>query len=192
MTRLADALPEPVKQARKRLGKLRKTRMMVRDVRSRVDNQRKQVETQARQLADQRRRLAAQAREQAQIAKQLKAQTERVAKLVKAVADLQELKARLTPFEKASQLREIEHGRFSFQLGGIEERLGALEQALSDGRLVADDATSAEARSIVDEVRREHEQIRVRMQIVSAYEERLRRVEASVVELYDGDLRHQV
>ncbi len=31
-----------------------------------------------------------------------------------------------------------------------------------------------------------------RMQVVSAYEERLRRVEESVTELFDGDRRHLV
>jgi hypothetical protein len=181
----ADAVRSGYRRARRRLGKMRKTRMMVRALGSRVVAQGQRLDTQ-------KTRIAAQSREQARISKQLQEQTKQVERLAKAVSEMQELKARLVPFDKASKLRELEHGRFSYQIGGIEQRLGALEQRLSDGTFVADDAATAEARSIIDEVRREHEQIRIRMQIVSAYEERLRRVETSVAELYDGDLRHQV
>ena len=39
-------------------------------------------------------------------------------------------------------------------------------------------------------MRREHDQARVRFQVISAYEERLRRLEAAVVEMYDGDIRN--
>ena len=105
---------------------------------------------------------------------------------------LAELERRFEPFEKASNLRSLEHGRFSLQIGAVEERLGTVEQRLADGHLVADDASMTVARSIIDEVRREHEQIRVRMQIISSYEERLRRVEETAAQLYDGDARHQV
>ena len=46
--------------------------------------------------------------------------------------------------------------------------------------------------ALVDDVRTEHARIRARMQVISAYEERLRRVEESVAELYEGDPRHLV
>jgi hypothetical protein len=105
---------------------------------------------------------------------------------------LNELEKAFQPFVKASNLRALEHGRFSLQVGAIEGRLGDLEQRLEQAPLLADDSTTAEARHIVDVVRREHEQIRVRMQIISSYEERLRRVEETVACLYDGDPRHQV
>ena len=55
-----------------------------------------------------------------------------------------------------------------------------------------DDESVAEGRGLLDEVRTEHARIRARMQVVSAYEERLRRVEESVAELYEGDRRHPV
>ena len=55
-----------------------------------------------------------------------------------------------------------------------------------------DDAQLATGRGLLDEVRTEHARVRARMQVVSAYEERLRRVEESVAELFDGDRRHQV
>jgi hypothetical protein len=114
------------------------------------------------------------------------------AQLEKLAARLSELQRQYDPFVKASDLRALEHGRFSHQIGALEHRLGAVEQRLADGALTADDTSLAEARSVVDAVRREHEQIRVRMQIISAYEERLRRVEETAAHLYQGDLRHQV
>jgi hypothetical protein len=70
--------------------------------------------------------------------------------------------------------------------------MGALEERLQTGTFVADDASMAQARSLVDEVRREHEQVRVRMQLVSHYEERLRRVEQALAGLHGGDPRQPV
>jgi hypothetical protein len=102
------------------------------------------------------------------------------------------LEARVAHLERVSQVRAVEHERQGFQFGTLEGRLGEIEQRLADGHFVSDTEGEAEARALVDVIRREHEQIRVRMQIVSAYEERLRRVEESVTELYDGDPRHLV
>ena len=59
-------------------------------------------------------------------------------------------------------------------------------------RPAPDDDQLAAGRTLLDEVRTEHARIRARMQVVSAYEERLRRVEESVTELFDGDRRHLV
>lgn len=120
---------------------------------------------------------------------QLDQQARQISALTKTVAGLTE---RLRPVEVDSHRRDVEHGRVSVQVGVIEERMGALEQRLSSGTFVADDESMAQARSLVDEVRREHEQARVRMQIVSHYEERLRRVEETLTQLYDGDTRHRV
>lgn len=174
--------PSAISRVRRRLGRLRKTRMMVRDVRKRVDAQRAQADLQ-------RKQLEAQSRQQTKLLARLDAQAKQVEAVKKSVAVLT---ARLTPFEQAAALRELEHGRFGYQLGAVEERLGTLEQRITDGTFVTDDAGQAQARDLVEAVRREHAQIRVRMQIVSAYEERLRRVEATVVALYDGDHRHPV
>ena len=80
-------------------------------------------------------------------------------------------------------------------MGALEQRMGRIEELLGTGTFVADDAEQAEARSLVEEVRREHEQVRVRMQIISHYEERLRRLEATVAGLSDlteGEARHLV
>jgi hypothetical protein len=77
-------------------------------------------------------------------------------------------------------------------VGVLEERLGELAARLESGAFVAEPAEQAEARSLVEEIRREHQQIRVRMQVVSQYEERLRRVEESLLALTDADHRRLV
>jgi hypothetical protein len=74
----------------------------------------------------------------------------------------------------------------------LEERLGELAERLDSGVFVAEPAEQVEARSLVEEVRREHQQIRTRMQIISQYEERLRRVEESLGALTDADHRRLV
>lgn len=128
-----------------------------------------------RQLELQRRRLDRQA-------KQIRA----LQAGLKAVQDGQR------PIELTSNRRDVEHARVMVQMGAFEERMGRLEERVGAGTFVADDAELAEARSLVDVVRREHEQARVRMQIVSHYEERLRRVEEALAPLHGGDLRHPV
>ena len=102
------------------------------------------------------------------------------------------LEQRLAEVERAAKVRATEHDKLGFQFGAIEERLGGLEQRLADPALVSHPESEEEARHLVDEIRREHEQIRARMQVVAAYEERLRRVEESVATLYTGDPRHLV
>jgi hypothetical protein len=99
---------------------------------------------------------------------------------------------RARPLEREARTRLVQHGRMSVQLGMVEQRLGRLEEQLSTGVLTGDDAAQAEARTIVDVVRREHEQVRVRLQLVSHYEERLRRVEAAIESIAEGDVRRVV
>ena len=123
----------------------------------------------------------------------LKAQLDRQARQIEALTkSLAAVKEQLRPVAAAEHTRVVEHGRLRVQVGVFEERMGRLEQRLESGTFVADDASMAEARSLVEEVRREHEQARVRMQIVSHYEERLRRVEEAVAGLHGGDVRHPV
>jgi len=118
---------------------------------------------------------------------QLERQSTQIAELKASVAALGK---RLHPVEHASSHREVEHGGLAIQIGIVEERLGKIEEGLRGAEFVADDAERAEARSLVEAVRREHEQIRVRMQVIAQYEERLRRLEDAVVKTYDGDVRH--
>ena len=125
----------------------------------------------------------------AQYRQQLDRQAKQIDTLKTGLADL---RTRFRPVELASANREVQHGRLKVQVGVFEERMGRLEQRLASGTFVADDAELAEARSLVEAVQREHEQARIRMQIVSHYEERLRRVEDALVNLYEGDVRHPI
>ncbi len=73
------------------------------------------------------------------------------------------------------------------QLGRLEARVAAIEERLEDlrERLGGDldpgtDEDRAEARHLLDEVRREHRQVRARMTAISWYEDRLRQLETAV------------
>ncbi len=110
---------------------------------------------------------------------------------------LKDLETRLKELDRATVLDTTERERRDTQLGTVEARLADLEQRLDDAAF--DDTTTppdaerlAAGRDLLDEVRTEHARIRVRLQVVSGYEERLRRVEESVTQLFDGDLRHLV
>ena len=110
---------------------------------------------------------------------------------------LKDLQERVTYLDRARTMEASERERRDAQFGTIEVRLADLEQRLHDARpqfagTPPDDEALAEAAGLVDAVRTEHARIRARMQVISAYEERLRRVEESVAELYDGDPRHLV
>ena len=110
---------------------------------------------------------------------------------------LKELEARLKQADRALALEAVERERRDAQFGTLEARLADLEQGLSDsragvGHAPVDEEQLGEGRDLLEAVRTEHARIRARMQVVSAYEERLRRVEESVAELYDGDRRHPV
>jgi anti-sigma28 factor (negative regulator of flagellin synthesis) len=151
----------------------------IRSMGKRLDDQQRRA-AEVREKLD--RRLSTQADRLTEQGKQLQA-------MKKTLAAVQ---AQVRPYERAASLTELDYRRTSLQVGGLEERVGRLEQRIADGELTSDDASVAEARSLIEAVRREHDQARVRLQIISSYEERLRRVEASVVALYDGDVRHPV
>lgn len=118
---------------------------------------------------------------------QLERQARQIAELTSTVAALGK---RVRPVELASSHRELEHGRAVIQVGILEERLGRIEERLRDTSWTGDSQDQSEARSLVAEIRREHEQVRIRMQVIGQYEERLRRLEDAVVKMYDGDVRH--
>jgi len=118
----------------------------------------------------------------------------RLAEQAKQIAELKATVAglgkRVRPVELASTHRELEHGRAAIQVGMLEERLGRIEERLRGETFAGDAEAHAEARGLVDEIRREHEQVRIRMQVIGQYEERLRRLEDAVVKMYRGDVRH--
>lgn len=110
---------------------------------------------------------------------------------------LKDLEAQVRYLERARTMEASERERRDAQFGTIEVRLAELEQQVADARsrggsTAPDEAGLAEAHGLVDEVRTEHARIRARMQVISSYEERLRRVEESLAELYEGDPRHLV
>jgi hypothetical protein len=65
--------------------------------------------------------------------------------------------------------------RISGQLVALEQRVGALERPAVE--LTADDAERRTARSLVDEVRLEHDRTRAGLAAIAFYEERLARLE---------------
>lgn len=139
--------------------------------------------------------------EQAAALKSLRGRTEDQQKKLAAQGKrVKDLEAKVAYLERARTLEAVERERRDAQFGTLEVRLAELEQRLGDALPARPDADAAvvdgddlaAARRLVDEVRTEHERIRVRMQVVSAYEERLRRVEESVAKVYDGDPRHVV
>ena len=113
-------------------------------------------------------------------------------------AALADLVRRVGALETTGKHRDVELERRSAQIGTLEERLGRIDQTLasqlrrSHSPAMPAGAAAGEAFDLLDSIRKEHEQIRVRMQIVATYEERLRRVEESLISLNLGDDRHQL
>jgi chromosome segregation ATPase len=62
------------------------------------------------------------------------------------------------------------------QIGSQESQLESLREKISAAP-ASDGPQAAEARSLIDEIRREHSQIRVRLTAVAQYEDRLRKLE---------------
>jgi hypothetical protein len=65
--------------------------------------------------------------------------------------------------------------RIGAQLVALEQRVGALERPAVD--LTADDAERRTARSLIDEVRLEHDRTQAGLAAIAFYEERLARLE---------------
>lgn len=78
---------------------------------------------------------------------------------------------------KEAELHVREMNRVAPQLAALESKVETLRQALEAGPRVDEVDDLRQARNIVDEVRREHERIRIRLSAVTTYEERLRRIE---------------
>ena len=85
------------------------------------------------------------------------------------------------------------HEILAAQVGAIEERLQDLTDKVEAGGYDATDGEKAEARSLIEAVREEHQRIRVRFGAVTRYEERLRRLESALAEemAAAAELAHQ-
>lgn len=103
----------------------------------------------------------------ARIRERLDRQSERLGRLEKRGFD--------TYKEAEFHVREMK--RIAPQLAALERRVEEMRQRLEAAPRVDEPAELAESRSLIEEVRREHAQVRVRLSAVTAYEERLRRIE---------------
>lgn len=74
-----------------------------------------------------------------------------------------------------THVREL--NRVAPQLAALEAKVEDLRQRLERAPRVDGDGDLDAARTLVDAIQREHEQIRVRLSAVTTYEERLRRIE---------------
>src|SRR6476469_2673393 len=81
--------------------------------------------------------------------------------------------------ERIAEL-ERELKRVSPQLAALEERLEDLRQRLDVPDRDGADGERAEARALVEDVRREHAQVRARTSAATVFEERLRVLEERV------------
>jgi chromosome segregation ATPase len=170
-------------QWRRQLRRLRPTRALVGRIDTRVDRTMRQQESLQTRLERQAATIARQNTQLERLARQLE-------KLQGTVSQLRE---RSRPLEEEANTRFVQHSRMSVQLGMLERRMGELEERLATGTVTGDDAAREEARGIVELVRREHEQVRIRLQLVSHYEERLRRIEAAIESIAEaGDVRRMV
>jgi chromosome segregation ATPase len=122
----------------------------------RLNSQRDQLQRQRQRLDEQQQRLDRQrARMREEVEKQDGFRT-----------DVARLNARYPVLEQ--------------QMSSMETRLQQLLDAADTGRVTATEAEQAEAKNLLEEVRREHSVIRVRFGAISRYEERMRRLEAAI------------
>jgi uncharacterized protein involved in exopolysaccharide biosynthesis len=96
-----------------------------------------------------------------------------MAKLSSLVEALREVRAQR---ERIADL-ERELVRVSPQLAALEQRVEGLRARLDDPVHPADEGETAEARSLVEEVRAEHARVRARISAATVFEERLRVLE---------------
>ncbi|MDQ3402401.1 MAG: hypothetical protein M3548_03275 [Actinomycetota bacterium] len=90
---------------------------------------------------------------------------------------LDDMERRFGEVEHLQRWSANELERMIPQVAAIEARLASVDDALAAVPRAADDVELDQARSLIDEIRREHAQIRVRLTGVARYEERLGRLE---------------
>jgi predicted nucleic acid-binding Zn-ribbon protein len=99
------------------------------------------------------------------------------------VATLRSVKARLDRQHQRIAELERELIRVSPQLAALEERVEALRQRVESPGYTSSPEDDAQARSLVEEIKREHAQVRARISAAAVFEERLRVVEERLQEL---------
>src|SRR4051812_27767761 len=113
---------------------------------------------------------------------------ERMANRLAAQADRIREQARAVRRTQARvEVLKVDHERMAQQLAATETRIEWLRERVDPEVFDGTTAERVEARSLIEEIRREHDQIRIRMQVVSNYEERLARVEEIVSRWAEGE-----
>jgi predicted RNase H-like nuclease (RuvC/YqgF family) len=84
---------------------------------------------------------------------------------------------RLDKVEATARLLVMDFARIEHQLSALEAKVERIGSERVPTPVTGDAREVAQARNVVELVQQEHEQIRARFQIITRYEERLRRVE---------------
>ena len=93
------------------------------------------------------------------------------------VETMRSIRARLDRQHQRIAELERELIRVSPQLAALEERVEALRRRVQSPDYTSSPDELAEARSLVEEIKREHAQVRARISAAAVFEERLRVVE---------------
>lgn len=108
---------------------------------------------------------------------------EDVAGAVRALAErVAQLERRADNERRRGGLHDRDLARIGPQVAALEERVEQLRQRLSQPP-TATDEQAEQASSLLDEVRREHSQVRMRVTTLVKYEERIRQLEDEVAGL---------
>lgn len=89
---------------------------------------------------------------------------------------MDDLERRFTEIERIQRWSANELERIIPQVAAQESQLDSLREKIT-AVPAADQPQIDEARSLIDEIRREHSQVRVRLTAVAQYEDRLRKLE---------------
>ena len=99
------------------------------------------------------------------------------------VAIWRSVRARLDRQHQRIAELERELVRVSPQLAALEERVEALRRRVERPQYTSSPEDAAQAVSLVEEIKREHAQVRARISAAAVFEERLRVVEQRLQEL---------
>jgi predicted component of type VI protein secretion system len=88
---------------------------------------------------------------------------------------------RLAKVEATAKVLSMDFARIQLQLAALETKVERVARERDPVHITGDSHDVARARDVVELVQQEHEQIRARFQIITRYEERLRRVEDSLL-----------
>jgi predicted component of type VI protein secretion system len=89
--------------------------------------------------------------------------------------------SRLAKVEATAKLLSMDFARIQLQLAALEEKVERVARERDPVPVTGNSEDVARARDVVALVQQEHQQIRARFQMITRYEERLRRVEDSLL-----------